>query len=229
MVPGARPVPVPGGASSSSTPGPIADDDESADYDLGRLMTRHLSAFLLLGLAACYTTNVSPDTNWTKTTFTGPGLAQPAEEEGEAPDSTTLPIGVGLTLGPKTMLVGATLDFPLDKKITFGPSLQYGFDNDASIATLTGQLKYFLPVLGEDKKSFSMLPYLTLGVGAAQIDKDGWQSDTSMVINGGVGLRYLTGDHYRIGSEARLNLMTEEINDERAFLSIELLQVIISF
>jgi hypothetical protein len=192
-------------------------------------MARNLSVFLLLGLAACYTTNVSPESNWTKTTFTGPGIAQPVEGDSAAPDSTSLPIGVGLTLGPQTMLVGATLDFPLDKKITFGPSLQYGFDSDATIATLTGQLKYFLPVIGEDKKSFSMLPYLTVGVGAAQIDKDQMQGETSMVLNGGVGLRYLTGDHYRIGSEARFNLMTEEINDERAFMSIELLQVVVSF
>lgn len=192
-------------------------------------MARTLSVILLLGLTSCYTTNVSPDSNWTKTTFTGPGIAQPAADNEGAPDSATLPIGVGLTLGPKTMLVGATLDFPLDKQVTFGPSLQYGFDSDATVATLTGQLKYFLPVIGEDKKSFSMLPYLTVGVGVAQIDKDNIQSETSMVLNGGLGVRYLTGEHYRIGSEARLNLMTEEINDERAFMSLELLQVIISF
>lgn len=192
-------------------------------------MARHHSVFLLIGLSACYTAGVDPSSNWTKPTYSGPMVSAQPAEDGGAPDDTCLPIGVGLTLGPQTMLVGATLDFPLDKKITFGPSLQYGFDSDATIATLTGQLKYFLPVIGEDKKSFSMLPYLTIGVGAAQIDKDGLQAETSMVINGGMGLRYLTGDHYRIGSEARFNLLTEEINDERAFLSIELLQIVISF
>lgn len=200
-----------------------------ADYDLLRHMARHLSVFLLIGLSACYTAGVDASSNWTKPTYSGPMVSAQPEKDGEAPDSTCLPIGIGLTLGPRTTLVGATLDFPLDEKVTFGPSLQYGFDSDATIAVLTGQLKYFLPVIGEGKKSFSMLPYLTVGVGAAQLDKDGWQSETSMLINGGAGLRYLTGEHYRIASEARFNLLTEEINDERAFLSLEILQVVISF
>jgi len=49
------------------------------------------------------------------------------------------------------------------------------------------------------------------------------------MINGGAGLRFLTGERYRIGSEARLNLMPDKVSGERTFLSFELLQVVISF
>jgi hypothetical protein len=63
----------------------------------------------------------------------------------------------------------------------------------------------------------------------ASLDKDGRSGDEGILLNGGVGVRYLTGEHYRIGSEARFNYLPDDLGGENSYMSFELLQVIISF
>ena len=187
--------------------------------------------FLCLGLGACTTVSVPSTTPWNQTTFSStlPRPDEVVDEEG-APETTTLPVGVGLTTGPSSMLLGATLDFPIDKQITFGPALQVGMDDEVNLAMLTGQLKYYLPIGGGDRnKKPTLLPYLTAGVGFGSVDKENRSGDTGAVLNVGAGLRMLTGDNYRIGSEARLNYLPDELGGEDVIMSFELLQVIISF
>ena len=190
-------------------------------------MNRNLALLLLASLGACATYTVEPSSGWVAPTYSGSLPTQPEEEEG-APKDTSLPVGLGITTGPSSFLLGATLDFPIDKKITFGPSLQYGFDDDITIMSVTGQLKYFLSPTG-DKDSFSILPYVTAGVGVASIDKEGRSSDSGVIFDIGGGLRYLTGDHYRLGSEVRLNILPDDLGGEGTYLSWELLQIVISF
>lgn len=189
-------------------------------------MATHSTYFLLFAcLGACTSTTLPPGAALARPTLTG---SLPAASNDEAPDDTSLPLGVGLTTGPSTILIGATLDFPVDKKITFGPSLHYGIDDNVDLMALTGQFKYFLPVVG-DKDSFSVLPYITAGIGVASIDKEGRAGDSGLVIDAGAGVRYLTGDHYRIGSEARLNYLPDDLGGENLYVSLEILQIVISF
>jgi hypothetical protein len=147
---------------------------------------------------------------------------------GNAPATVTLPIGAGLSASPSTVLAGATLDIPLDDNLTFGPSLIYGTDSDVDLFTGTLQMKYFLPSLG-DEEGFAVRPFLSAGAGFANIDKSGRASDHGALFHAGAGLRFLTGKHYRIGSEARLNMMPDKVAGERAFVTIEVLQVVLSF
>ncbi len=149
-------------------------------------------------------------------------------EDASAPKDTTLPVGIGFTTGPSSVLLSSTLDFPLDKRITVGPSLQYGFDDDLTLTALTAQIKYFLDEFG-DRDSMSFLPYATAGFGFAMVDKEGRSSDTGVLIDIGAGVRYLTGEHYRIGSEARLNWLPDELGGEHSYLSFDLLQIVITF
>jgi hypothetical protein len=187
------------------------------------------SLVLLLPLAACATPGVEPTPDvWAAPYLSGslPAAQTPAGEPG-APDEMTLPVGVGFTTSPSTILLGASLDFPFDRKLTLGPSLQAGFDDDRTLGSLTAQLKYYIPeVLNETK---AVVPYVTGGVGAAVVDKDGRSSDTGFLVNAGLGLRYLTGDRYRLGSEARVNLLPNDLADEDVYLSIELLQIVLDF
>lgn len=159
----------------------------------------------------------------------GPVAADDDVDPNGAPTHTVLPIGVGLSTGPSSTLLTGSLDFPLDDKVTFGPSLQYGFDGDVTITTLTGQVKYFLPLADREPGKFSVLPYATAGVGIASIDKDGRTSDSGLLINAGAGLRYMTGSHYRLGSEVRVNFLPDTLGGEGSFMTFDLLQVIISF
>ncbi len=192
-------------------------------------MARNSCILLLACLGACST--YSSGSAWRNATFSGTLPTMAVEpEEGRAPEETTLPISAGLTAGPSSFLLGASLDFALDKNLTFGPSLQYGFGDDVTLGSLTGQIKYF-PEFGAEKskKDQTFLPYITGGVGIATLDKEGRSGDSGAVLNIGAGARLLTGDHYRLGSEARWNLLTDELGGERSYISWEVLQVIISF
>jgi hypothetical protein len=188
-------------------------------------MATTLRLALLAGLGACTSTAVrhgsyddTPGITGTlpmlvAATDTGSAsAADVAAEDAGAPRHTTLPIGIGMTFSPTSVLLGAGLDFNLDKQISFGPSLQYGLDDDTSLLSATGQLKYYLP---SGEKEPKLLPYLTMGVGVA--------------INIGAGARLLTGEQYRIGSELRWNYLPDDLAGEDSYFSLELVQVVISF
>jgi hypothetical protein len=155
----------------------------------------------------------------------GSATAAPAEDAG-APKDTTLPIGIGMIFSPSAFMLGAGLDFNLDKQITFGPSLQYGFDDDLTLVAATGQLKYYIAL---DERQPRFLPYLTAGVGVANLDKDGRSSDSGLLVNIGGGARMLTGEHYRIGSELRWNFLPDDLAGEDSYFSLEIVQVVIAF
>ena len=184
---------------------------------------------LLLCLGACASTAVQPNHASMAPILSSPHSPQSAPTvESGAPDNVTLPFGFGFTAGPSSTMVGATLDFPIDRNITFGPLLQYGFDDKVSLISLSGQLKYFVPIGGDSGKP-AIMPYLTIGAGLASIDKRGRSGDSGAEINGGVGVRYLTGDHYRVGSEARYHYLPEDVAGESGFWTFELLQIVFSF
>jgi hypothetical protein len=204
-------------------------------------MAKLVTPLLLLALGACATTHARPalldkGPTWTGTlptvseVATDPsGAADAAAGKGDAAASTNMPAGVGFTAGPASFLVAAGLDFPLDTKLTLGPSIEHSWDTNTKITSATAQLKLFLPVSDEGSSPFTILPYLTLGAGIADIDKAGRSGDTGFIINGGAGVRFLTGDHFRIGSEARVNILPDALDGEHAYMSFQLLQVVIPF
>lgn len=199
-------------------------------------MAKTLPLVFLAGLGACTSTAAGPDWVASKPVLTGSfPAAAPAPaadgggaafEDAGAPNHTTLPVGIGMTFGPSAPMLAAALDFPLDKQITFGPSVQYAFEDDLTLMTATAQIKYYL---GTDDKKAKFLPYATFGAGLASIDKDGRSSDSGFLINAGAGVRLLTGDHYRVGSELRFNWLPDDVGGEDNYFSLELVQVVISF
>ncbi|HZN38728.1 MAG TPA: hypothetical protein VFD82_07985 [Planctomycetota bacterium] len=150
-----------------------------------------------------------------------------AFEKGNAPSDTMLAAGFGFTTSPSSFMLASTLDFPLDTNVTAGPSVQYGADDDISIVSITGQLKYFLPLT--ELWTLSIRPYVTGGIGVATIDKENRGSDSGMLVNIGAGVRYLTGENYRIGSEVRLNIMPDDVAGEPTYMSFDLLQITFEF
>lgn len=204
-------------------------------------MSKLVSSLLLLTLGACASTSAkparfdkSPSLSGTLPTLYTPDVtpdaaADVAAEKGDAPTSTTLPVGVGFTTSPASFLIAAGLDFPLDTKLTLGPSIEHSWDTNTKITSATAQLKLFLPTTGEGTSPFQLLPYLCFGAGFADVDKAGREGEAGFVVTGGAGVRFLTGEHYRIGSEARINLLPDKLDGESAYLSYQLLQVVIPF
>lgn len=196
-------------------------------------MVRFSPCVLLACLGACSST--APRSEWVVskpalTTSLPPAAAPAADsvafEDDLAPKDTTLPVGIGLTFGPSAPMLAAALDFPLDKQITFGPSLQYAFENDLTLLSVTGQLKYYFKMDDDRPK---LQPYGVFGAGLASVDKDGISGDEGLLINVGAGLRLLTGDHYSLGSELRFNWLPDDLGNEESFFSWELVHVVISF
>jgi hypothetical protein len=204
-------------------------------------MIKLVTTLSLLALASCASTTARPALVEKGPSFSGtlPRAAEshvsptesmdPIGDKNGAMESTTLPVGVGFTAGPSSFLVAGALDFPLDTKLTLGPSIEHSWDTNTKITAATAQLKLFLPVMSEGSSPFTILPYLTLGAGFAEIDKAGRSGDTGFMVNGGAGVRFLTGDHYRIGSEARVNVLPDPLDGERTYMSFQLLQVVIPF
>ena len=167
-------------------------------------MSRFALTLLALSLGACASTTTRPakiDTGpmlsgtlptVRETEVSADGAADAASEKGGAPTSLTLPAGVGFTTSPASFLLAGALDFPLDTKLTLGPSIEHSWDTNTKITSATAQLKLFLPVSEAGTAPFTILPYLTLGAGIADIDKAGRSGEAGFVVNGGAGVRFLT-------------------------------------
>jgi hypothetical protein len=196
-------------------------------------MARPTPCVLLLCLGACAAPASRSDWIVREPSLTSslpvapaPAVEVATRDDDLAPKDTTLPIGIGMTFGPSAPMLGATLDFPLDKQITFGPSLQYAFEDDLSLLSVTGQLKYYFQL---EEGRPKLQPYGTFGAGLASIDKDGISGDEGLVVNVGGGLRLLTGDHYSLGSELRWNWLPDDLGREDSYFSWEIVHVVISF
>lgn len=188
-------------------------------------------------LAGCATApagahRAAEDTPVLTAPFLAPEIAaSPGGQDETASGATRMPIGVGFTAGPTTVMIGAALDFPMDDNLTIGPALQFGYDSDQQIFAPVAQVKYQLPGTMRDEESGvdRLRPYVTMGVGLAYIDKSGRSGDAGLLLNGGAGIRYRTGQDYRLGSELLLNWLPGEVADEKFYLSWELLQVVLDF
>lgn len=145
---------------------------------------------------------------------------------------TVLPVGLGITAGPSTVLVGAALDFPMDDNLTFGPAVQYGTDDDVDIFTAFAQAKYWLPgALPQDDGDGRMIlrPYIQVGAGFGYLNPKNRSSDQGLILNGGAGFRLLTGKSYRVGTEALVHWAPSKIADEDLWLSWEIVQINFEF
>ena len=71
-----------------------------------------------------------------------PAGIEPAQEPA-AEGSRALPIGLGFTSSPSTVLLGASADFPVDEHLTAGPALQLGLDDDRLLFAPHAQMRYW--------------------------------------------------------------------------------------
>lgn len=144
-----------------------------------------------------------------------------------APEQTTLPIGVGLTADPGSFLISGALDFHLDRNLSAGPAVHIGTGDKTGLFSVFGQLKYWLLDDEGGRRMFS--PFVQGGVGATYLDRDGRGSDWSSLVNVGGGVRVLTGDHYRVGSTALLNFLPSDPTGTSFYFSWEVIQVVFDF
>lgn len=102
-------------------------------------------------------------------------------------------IGIGFTDGPDTFLLGGEADFPVNQRLSIGPMLQLGFDDNTTLIAPSFQAKYRIPLeYGSGPSAFT--PFVQGGIGAAYLDKSDMSGDHSGVgllvhIGGGVEMQ----------------------------------------
>lgn len=146
-------------------------------------------------------------------------LPVPRQADGE---EVKVHVGIGASSSPTTLLLGGSADFPLDEYLTFGPALQIGRDDNTSFFAPFGQIRYWFGKAADEK---FLLPYAQAGVGFVYMDRAGRSGDTAFLLNLGGGVRLLTGEDYRIGSNVLFHFVPGDVGGEDTFLTWEIVQV----
>jgi hypothetical protein len=191
--------------------------------------TRILLMFAVLPAACSCPDRLSP-----LSPYSGDAAAVAADARQEpAPQvqktAVTVPVGIGFTDSPDTLLLAGAVDFPAGENWTLGPAVQLGVDDDLTLFAPTIQAKWFFPL--KDSELKRLLPFATGGVGIAYLDDDrgGGRDDTGLLLAVGGGLRYRLADHLSLGTQMQLNFMPGEVLDERFYFSWEVVQVVFGF
>ena len=154
------------------------------------------------------------------------------EPAAQSAGKTAVPIGIGFTDDPDTMLLAGAVDFPMGENWTIGPALQLGVDDDFTLIAPICQVKRFFPITSGDEGMRRLLPYVQGGAGLAYFNVDngpGDNDDLGLLLQVGGGLRYRMTDDLSLGTQMDLNFLPGEVLDERYYFSWEVLQFVLSF
>ena len=150
-------------------------------------------------------------------------------DPGRADVELTVPVGLGFTAGPTTLLLSAAVERKLDERWSVGPALQLGVADDRTLVSLTGQAKYALPVFDKAKRLSSFVQggigivYLEEEIGGSDVDEFG------LLVNVGGSVRYEMRDGYSLGSSMMLNFVPTEVVGERLYFSWDVVQIVLRF
>jgi len=185
-----------------------------------------LASLIVLVLASCAapppgptSTRLQPASTSERSTLLAHRDHEPARLV-DNDDHATVYVGVGSAYSPQTPLLFGSMDFQIDENLTIGPALHLGADDNSSIFATFGQLRYWF---GKESDQHQFLPYLQAGLGLVYMDRDGHGSGTDLVINCGGGVRLLTGDGYRIGTNLLYNSVPGEVADDDSYFTWEII------
>lgn len=143
-----------------------------------------------------------------ETGMAGPGI----------PSDPVVPTGLGFTTSPAMTYGTIGYEIPVENQLTVGPSLGFGFDDDDSLFTATGQFRYY--VGGDDK----LQPFVEAGAGLGYVDMLGSDSEWGLVGSVGGGLRIQTSEHGTIGTQVDYFRATERLSGEHGWFAWQVIQ-----
>jgi hypothetical protein len=141
----------------------------------------------------------------------------------------TVPIGIGYTDDPDTMLLAAAIDFPMGDNWTVGPALQLGVDDDFTIVAPVFQAKRFFPITSGDEGLRRLLPFVQGGAGVAWFQRDntpGDDDEVGLLLQVGGGVRFKMTDELSLGTQMDFNFLPSDPLDESFYFSWEVLQFV---
>lgn len=158
----------------------------------------------------------------TRTAHPGKPAADIAPDEGER----RITVGVGFTDSPETFLVSGDAEFYQSDRVSIGPSLQLGVDDNVTIVAPSFHARLVFP-LEHQGDSALVMPFLQAGAGLAFIHKDkrGNNDDFGFMLQAGGGLEVRLDENYALSSTLLVNIMPSEVNNEGAYVSWQILQL----
>jgi hypothetical protein len=141
----------------------------------------------------------------------------------------TVPIGIGYTDDPDTMLLAGAIDFPMGENWTVGPGLQLGVDDNFTILAPVFQAKRFFPITSGDEGVRRLLPFVQGGAGVAWFQRDnapGDDDDVGLLLQAGGGVRFRMTDDLSLGTQMDFNFLPGDPMDESFYFSWEVLQLV---
>ena len=154
-------------------------------------------------------------------------LAQPAApraQQSAAPKEAMLTAGIGVSDSPVSTLFSASYDVPIDERITLGPSVHYGYDDDVDLFGAEAKGRYFLAPFTDTVQAF-----VSAGGGVGMVDKRNRSEDWGLLFSGGGGLRVKTSTHGMLSSEVNFYWMPEDLAGEHHYFGWQIVQFVIAF
>lgn len=199
------------------------------------------SAQILFGLMACsnpgrplrsdlYSAETIPGSE-----LTWERARQATPNQNEVPrlrrGDTSVPVGIGFTRDPDLAVLGVAFDSQLNSYMSLGPQIQFGANDDRFLFSGTFQIKSYLNTVGPQAEPSRLQPFLQGGIGWSWLDDDraGHGDDNSFLLNGGAGLWYRLNPRYSLGTGLMLNFVPGKLDDERFYVTWEVLQLVFHF
>ena len=136
-------------------------------------------------------------------------------------------VGVGATFDPDAVSLSGSADFYQTERFAIGPDLLLAFDEDADIISTTFHGKFVFPI-GESTSTL-LMPYVKAGGGFASIELDNGASEFGFEVFAGGGLEVRFDEHYGLSSELLAHLLPQELVDEDAYVSWQIVQFTFHF
>ena len=148
------------------------------------------------------------------------------------PGNIDLPILGQRVFGTVTHDVHASreVDYRLAQGFSVGGTLQLGLDDDHTIVSPTGHLRYTFDLSGGGSDVARVRPFIQGGLGFTFIDLDNTppgvdDDETGFMLNFGFGTELVLTDTISVGSKMLFNFMPDDVMNENFYYSWEIATV----
>jgi hypothetical protein len=188
---------------------------------------RHVPAVVCSGLAFAACSSLPPQP--APTSDAAPRRSEPQQESRRGrpvAEPRQMFIGIGFTDSPDTFLLGGEADFPMNPRLSIGPMLQLGIDDNTTLIAPSFQAKYHIPLeYGGGPSAFT--PFVQGGVGAAYIDKDGPGGHTGagLLLHVGGGVEMQLDKALVLATNLQADLLPDHVAGEGFMWSWQIVQL----
>jgi hypothetical protein len=169
-----------------------------------------------------------PGVVWAQASSGGRTLSM--EEE----DPLSVAMGMGFTASPEAFLLGFEVDYRLAEGFSVGGTLQLGIEDDFTIVSPTGHLRYTFDLSGGGSDISRVRPFIQTGLGLTVIHINDTppgvdDDDTGFMMNFGFGTELVLTDAVSVGSKMLFNFMPDDVFNESFYYSWEIATIRVRF